>query len=356
VTAPPPRVLDAVRESCAFVAAHAAQVQIDAEALRRYGEALPIAEIAKPASEPAVDSLADDPELRAAFSIALDCVNFGSGYFPLLRKPAGHSGYRTVEAALRARFAAKSAVSAAELAEITPADCAALFGQTLEGPVGELMARFAQAWRELGAHLLAHHGGSFLALARASSGSAEHLVGELAQLASYRDVAEYRGREIWFLKRAQISAADLALAVPGLHFADLHRLTMFADNLVPHVLRMDGVLRYDAALLARIEAEEPLAARSRSARAGSAPSSNSAPRCASAATSSGRTSSTTGCGAAAAARSTRPGRATARAPGSTRGTSARAAAGCAAGRRGRADRPGRPDPAELAAAPERRRG
>ena len=31
---------------------------------------------------------------------------------------------------------------------------------------------------------------------------------------------------------------------------------MFADNLVPHVLRLDGVLRFDAELVARIEREQ----------------------------------------------------------------------------------------------------
>ena len=31
-------------------------------------------------------------------------------------------------------------------------------------------------------------------------------------------------------------------------FTDLDRLTMFADNLVPHVLRLDGVLPFDPAL------------------------------------------------------------------------------------------------------------
>ncbi len=40
------------------------------------------------------------------------------------------------------------------------------------------------------------------------------------------------------------SAADLALAGVAT-FGDLDRLTIFADNLVPHVLRCDGVLRYD---------------------------------------------------------------------------------------------------------------
>ena len=44
-----------------------------------------------------------------------------------------------------------------------------------------------------------------------------------------------------FYKRAQILPADLALAGVA-QFADLDRLTLFADNLVPHVLRCDGVL------------------------------------------------------------------------------------------------------------------
>jgi hypothetical protein len=34
----------------------------------------------------------------------------------------------------------------------------------------------------------------------------------------------------------------------------MDQLTIFADNLVPHVLRMDGILRYEEALVARIEA------------------------------------------------------------------------------------------------------
>ena len=39
-------------------------------------------------------------------------------------------------------------------------------------------------------------------------------------------------------------------------FADLDRLTMFADNLVPHVLRLDGVLRFAPGLAARIDRGE----------------------------------------------------------------------------------------------------
>ena len=66
-----------------------------------------------------------------------------------------------------------------------------------------------------------------------------------------------------FYKRAQLTAADLALAFDGQgwgRFSDLRRLTIFADNLVPHVLRLDGVLLYDPELARRIDAEELVAA------------------------------------------------------------------------------------------------
>ena len=65
----------------------------------------------------------------------------------------------------------------------------------------------------------------------------------------------YDDRGFW--KRAQIVPNDLALAGVA-DFEDLDRLTIFADNLVPHVLRLDGVLRYDKALARHIDAGELL--------------------------------------------------------------------------------------------------
>ena len=48
-----------------------------------------------------------------------------------------------------------------------------------------------------------------------------------------------------FYKRAQITANDLQLAGVA-DFPDIDSLTIFADNLVPHVLHLDGVLHYDS--------------------------------------------------------------------------------------------------------------
>jgi len=107
----------------------------------------------------------------------------------------------------------------------------------------ELMALYAQALRELGTFLGAR---DVLALISDARGSAEVFATMLASgMTLFRD----RG----FYKRAQIAAADLALAGVA-SFGDLHRLTIFADNLVPHVLRCDGVLRYDERLAAHIDA------------------------------------------------------------------------------------------------------
>ena len=69
-----------------------------------------------------------------------------------------------------------------------------------------------------------------------------------------------------FFKRAQLTAADLALAFSGEgpgRFEDLDHLTIFADNLVPHVLRIDHILEYSKDLRTRIEAGDLIAAGSR---------------------------------------------------------------------------------------------
>ena len=86
-----------------------------------------------------------------------------------------------------------------------------------------------------------------------AEGSAERLAETLAKWPTWRDVSPYEGGPVPFYKRAQIAAADLHLS--GIAPAeDIDRLTLFADNLVPHVLRLDGVLEFDERLVGRIDA------------------------------------------------------------------------------------------------------
>jgi hypothetical protein len=239
-----PRVMalpDEIRAACARVAGAARHVRIVEAAIPLYAPTLP-------AESPPAPDLAPGAtdERRAAFGLQLNAINFGSGWFPTLRKAAGLSGFRTVEAGLRAR----GPWSAEALTRVDAAEAAATFGG--QDPEHELMALFAGALCELGEHVLSAHGGSFLALARSGGGSAVALAERLARLPTWRDVSPYDGAPVPFFKRAQLAAADLHLQgiAPA---SDVAALTLFADNLVPHVLRIDGVLEFEPRLVARID-------------------------------------------------------------------------------------------------------
>jgi hypothetical protein len=255
-------VLAEVRAACRLVAERARQVRIAEERIAPYALALPLEQIARPEHDPDAHYLGHGEE-TVAFFLTLDTINFGSGYFPHLRKRPGRSGYFTIATALTERFAADGPLAPERLASITAEECAAIFGQDMGvAPVAELMGLFARALRDLGAFLLERFDGRFSGPLEAAGGSAEALVGLLAQMPLFADVADYGGLAVPLYKRAQITAADLWIAFEGRgpgRFDDLDRLTIFADNLVPHVLRLDGVLEYDPALAARIDAEELIA-------------------------------------------------------------------------------------------------
>lgn len=247
-------LVDEIRTAAAWVADRARHVVVDVDAIPAYAATLPA-----PADVPEIDPdahiLDGPPELRAAFFLTLDAINFGSGWFPTLRKRPGRSGYFSVALGLRDRFRADGPWSAAELRALDAQTVARVLGQA---PEHELMALFAASLRDLGRRIADEHGGRFLGPVEAADGSAVALVERLARWDCFRDVSRYDGREIPIYKRAQIAAADLAAAGVA-SFDDLDRLTLFADNLVPHVLRLDGILRFAPELVARIEAGELIA-------------------------------------------------------------------------------------------------
>src|SRR5262245_59266673 len=251
----PPSLLEEVRVACAAVAGRATCVRLNEDALAPYAASLPLEQLRVPEIDARHHYLGRG-DGTVAFFLTLDAVNFGSGYFPHLRKRPGLSGYFTVAASLTNHCRAYGPPSAEALARLTEEDCARIFGQEPRGEVvGELMGLFAQALNDLGRYLLDHYGGTFVGLVESAGHSAERLVGILAGMPFFRDVEAYGGLAVPFYKRAQLAAADLSLALGGQgpgRFDDLARLTIFADNLVPHVLRVDGVLRYQDGLAARI--------------------------------------------------------------------------------------------------------
>jgi hypothetical protein len=231
-------VVDELRAAAAEVCRRARHVRLDEDRIPGYAQALQPsveAQIAAP-PDPAAHLTRGDPETLKAFWLTLDAINFGSGWFPTLHKRPGRSGYFTVAIGLRERFEAHGPWTPDELQSITAADIADTLGQA---PDHELMALFARSLNDLGTH-------SLPALTNAVA-----LAETLSTWSCFADTSTYEELRVPFLKRAQITAADLHQA--GLAgFPDLHRLTMFADNLVPHVLRTDGLLSYDQALATAI--------------------------------------------------------------------------------------------------------
>jgi len=225
-------------------------VRVDETAIENYAAGLVAPDDAvDPESVPGGES----PEAIAAFAICMNAINFGSGWWPTIRKRPGHSGYGTMSAGVEKRFSDAGPWTAAELTAMNAGTIAAVLGQDPDHP---LMGRFADALRDVGEHLDDECGGPFLGVV-AGATSIPDLAERFAAWDSFADVSTYHGREIPFYKRAQLAAADLHRAGVA-DLLGLGKLTAFADNLVPHVLRVDGVLRLDPRLQQRIEAEELL--------------------------------------------------------------------------------------------------
>jgi hypothetical protein len=239
--------MDDLRDACAEVARRARYVAIDEPAIAPYAVGLPLDETRANSLDVAPAGAAGDLEALAAYWLTLDAINFGSGWFPTLRKRAGLSGYNTIAAAWRHH----AVLDADDLAEIDQPAVARFLGQD---PDHELMGLYAASLRDLGHQVFSSAGGSFAALA-ATPTSAVELAGKLGSWPCFADTSRYGEIAIPFLKRAQIAAADLNRAGVTA-FADLDRLTMFADNLVPHVLRLDGILHFAPGIVARINRGE----------------------------------------------------------------------------------------------------
>ena len=230
---------DDVRRGCAAIAAQARFVTIDLDALDA------LAPGPAPELDPERHYLDGSPQDVATYIVVLDTINFGSGWFPTLTKRVSAdgspvSGYFTVAWALADRFRAHGPWTNAQLRAMSTEEVATVLGQPTDH---ELMALYAQALRALGAFLGDRHPLDVVAHAGSSAVALAALLAD--GMAMFHDAG--------FFKRAQITPSDLELARKA-RFGDLDRLTIFADNLVPHVLRCEGVLVYDERLAAHIDA------------------------------------------------------------------------------------------------------
>jgi Potential Queuosine, Q, salvage protein family len=214
---------DAVRRHCSAIAATARWVGID--------DSAPVAAGGIAGLNPELHLLDAPAEDVARYVLVLDAINFGSGWFPTLRLDAGESPTNAFTRRLTDRARAHGGPwTPAELRALDAAAVALVLDQE---PAHELMGLYARALNQLGDWIADR---SALAAIGDAGGSADRFARSLADgMPFFAD----RG----FYKRAQITANDLLLAGVA-SFPDVDGLTVFADNLIPHVLRLDGALVY----------------------------------------------------------------------------------------------------------------
>jgi hypothetical protein len=256
------RLFLSIRESCARVAQKAESVRINQHLLSSYADQLPVNKALNPVMD-TENHFCEDPEATLAYFMVLDCINFGSGWFTDLQlEPGLENGYFTIASRLKKDFQRRGCYTAEFLQKTGPETCCQIFGQTAESPMAyRLMCLFASALNDLGGLLGDEFSGSFQQLVAAADKSAEMLAGILLRLPFYRDHFPYKNDEVYLLKRAQITASDLHIAFKGSgfgQFEDIGNLTIFADNLVPHVLKVDGILTLRPALESKIASGQEL--------------------------------------------------------------------------------------------------
>ncbi|MHB1172722.1 MAG: queuosine salvage family protein [Lacisediminihabitans sp.] len=251
-----------IRAACKSVTQNARWVRVHSERIPAYAAQLRAA----PKSlmvHSAAHHLLGEGDRTVAFFLLLDAVNFGSGYFPFLDKDSGASGYFTIARRLSDWIRSSGLPSARRLRSIRGDAVADILGQSTANPHGdELTALFAAAWRELGAWIEKRWHGDYCGLPREAASAAE-VVSWLGELSFFADVSQYVDQSVPFYKRAQIFVQDLSIADPEGYtsrYPDLDELTIFADNLLPYVLRADGILEYHPWLAERVDSGELIGA------------------------------------------------------------------------------------------------
>jgi hypothetical protein len=206
-----------------------------------------------------------DPSAKASWIFLIDTLNFafwtppGGPPFTVTYQDRAWTGYRSLCAAiLRAIDEKKPILDSSFWARSSAADWAGIFRSDTSTPISLLERRVAVI-SEAGRFLIEKFNGSTYQMVTSIANSAIRLVDLIrSNLESYRDQCEFKGKTVYFLKRAQILAADLHFGLldssdPVCRFDDIDQITMFADYRVPQVLNYLGLLVYSGFLVEELK-------------------------------------------------------------------------------------------------------
>ncbi|MBI4580504.1 MAG: hypothetical protein HY718_12425 [Planctomycetes bacterium] len=251
-----------VRADTQFVARRARRVRVDGHAILAWTRAVDPAAI-RPVVRPAELTFRGSIEELVRWTLLLDSLNFcfwTSDGQPWEVEYAGRTWgryYALVASLHRAVHRDPSWLDPGRWTRARIEEVGRLFAGRGCIP---MLARRVEILNEIGRTVVQQFGGKPVRLAEQAGFDAVRIACGLADVfESFRDVHAYDGRRIAILKRAQIFAADLAVALEateGPRVINLESLTAFADYRVPQILRHLGILALDPGLERSIEAGE----------------------------------------------------------------------------------------------------
>ncbi|KAG9440486.1 hypothetical protein H6P81_020651 [Aristolochia fimbriata] len=239
--------MEEVKATAAWVAAHSTHVVVDSSGLEKVVHDIQ-------GSIPKVEwnfegiHYFDNGPLTVQYLFVLDALNFCFW-------PDKELNYDDLASGLKAALLKdKSVFDADRLQTYTGPQLRELLNWPRPLPLEDERVRLLH---EVGAELERSFRGKAANLVESCGKSAATLVALIARhFPGFRDHALYKGHQIFLYKRAQIFAADLWGAFKGQgygSFYDIGQVTIFADYIIPAVLRQLGVLRYSPALATTID-------------------------------------------------------------------------------------------------------
>lgn len=206
----------------------------------------------------------DGTERSLTYLFLLDALNFsfwGTPRWQVRYSGEVLNGYWALAASLKRASEQETLLLDAQfLASIHPDQLARVLRG--RGVIPLLVDRWRNV-RELGQVLSERFGGSAARVVEEAGHDAARLARSIAEnFTSFHDKTIYGSHAVNFFKRAQILVADIAGAFGGKgwgEFSNLETLTAFADYKLPQILRAWGILKYDAGLARRVDAEKELA-------------------------------------------------------------------------------------------------
>ena len=253
--------------STMFVVENSDDVHISKEAITNFCEHTPLREKRGinwlQGSPFPIGSLTDKEQIHLMLTFnALSFSYWGDPYWQVTYKEKTHErgSWSLIASLFRAREEGTDILDPAIQSSMTKTSLSHILRGNREIP---LLEERVAIIGQVGALIRDKYNGDFRVMIRESGYDAVKLLSTVVEaFPLFDDTAVYKGRAICFYKRAQALVESIDSLNEERRLSSAERLTALADYILPRKLRDEGILVYSRGLAEKIDAKEPIPARS----------------------------------------------------------------------------------------------